>query len=136
MERKTKMDEKQVENLLNYSEQERFDYFVRYCSDFYEVWGLVVGEDNWVIFTDKEGNEIFPLWSHKHLASICMFDEHRKMNASAQRISLDVFLEECVPDMKRDEVLFGVFFDLKREALVVTPELLYERVREELLEYE
>ena len=73
-----KMHEKQIVNLLKQSVEQRYEYFIRYCSDFEQVWGLVVEEDNWVIFKDNDGNEIFPLWPHHDLAEKCVFMSIKK----------------------------------------------------------
>ncbi len=81
MARDKAMNRKQIDNLLKMPSEERCSYFIRYCADFEEVWGLVVGEDNWVIFNDKEGDEIFPLWPHRDLAEECCFSEHRELGA-------------------------------------------------------
>jgi hypothetical protein len=55
------MHENKILNLLSLSTEDRYTYFIRHCADFEQVWGLVVGEDNWVIFKDNEGDKIFPL---------------------------------------------------------------------------
>ena len=115
-----KMHAKQIENLLKQSPENRYEYFVRYCADFEEVWGLVVGEDNWVIFRDPEGDEIFPLWPHHDLAEVCRFEEHEKMGATPQPIDLESFIKNCIPDMVTDGVYFGIFYDRARVGLAVS----------------
>lgn len=127
-----RMHEKQIANLLALSENERYDFFIRYCADFEKVWGLAVNEDEWVIFKDSEGDEIFPLWPHKNLAEACCFEEHKQMGARPQSISLKVFLDECIPDMALQHVLIGVFFDNTRKGVAVVPEELKHALQEEL----
>ena len=126
------MHEKQIENLLKQSPEERYEYFVRYCADFEQVWGLVVGDDNWVIFKDANGDEIFPLWPHSDLAEVCCFEEHKKMGAKPQAISLDSFIKNCIPDMVSGGVSFGVFYDNKREGLAVEGRELKSAFEEEV----
>ncbi|NNE22976.1 MAG: DUF2750 domain-containing protein [Rhizobiales bacterium] len=126
------MHEKQIENLLKLSAQERLDYFVRHCADFEIVWRLVIGEDNWVIFKDHEGDEVFPLWPHKDLAEVCCFDEHKQMGAKPQAITLTPFFEKCVPDMQSRNIYFGVFYDKGRKGLAVTPEELKRALQDEI----
>ncbi len=126
-----RMHEKQIENLLKQTPHNRYEYFIRYCADFEQVWGLVVGEDNWVIFKDDNGDEIFPLWSHPDLADTCCFDEHRKMGAIPQAIDLDSFIQNCIPDMESAGVYFGIFYDKLRVGLVVTSEELKIALEEE-----
>ncbi|WP_459926537.1 DUF2750 domain-containing protein [Flavobacterium covae] len=127
----------QIKNLLQLTELERYHYFIRYCSDFNEVWGLTIdGEDNWLIFKTSNLGDVFPLWPHKDLALECMFQEHREMGAIPTSIPLEIFLKECVKDMEEDKVYFGVFYDLNREGLCVEASVIRQDFESELLEYE
>lgn len=126
------MHKKQIENLLKKSANERYDYFVRYCADFEEVWGLVVENDEWITFKDKEGDEIFPLWPHSELAEECCFQEHRSLGATPQPITLDSFIENCIPDMADNKIYFGIFYDKNREGLVIDGVSLQKAIEEEV----
>lgn len=126
------MHEKQIENLLKQSPEQRYEYFVRYSADFEQVWGLVVADDNWVIFKDADGEEIFPLWSHPDLAEACCFEEHKQMGAKPQAIGLESFIKNCIPDMVSDGVYFGIFYDKSRVGLVVEGEVLKVELEEEV----
>ena len=99
-------------------------FFVRYCADFEEVWGLVIGENNWVTFIDSEKDQIFPIWPHHDLAEYCRFIEHKKMDAKPQSIKLKAFLEKCIPDMKDKNIYFGVFYDENKKGLAILAEKL------------
>jgi len=127
-----RMHEKQIDNLLKQSPEQRYEYFVRYCADFEQVWGLVIGGDNWVIFKDADGDEIFPIWPHPDLAEACCFEEHKKMGAKPQSISLESFIRNCVPDMVSDGVYFGIFYNNYREGLAVEGEALKAALEEEV----
>lgn len=126
------MHQKQIENLSNQPAQERYAYFVRYCADFQEVWGLTVGEDGWVIFKDSDGDEIFPLWPDKDLAETCCFEEHKTMGAKPQSISLESFLQNCIPDMIREKIYFGIFYNTSREGMAVDGETLKQALEDEV----
>ena len=126
------MHKKQIDNLLEQSPEERYEYFVRYCADFEQVWGLVLGNDTWVIFKGVDGDEIFPVWPHVDLAEVCCFEEHKEMGAKPQAISLNSFIKNCVPDMVSDGVYFGVFYDNKREGLAVEGGVLKAALEEEV----
>ncbi len=127
-----KMHEKQIDNLLTLRPEERYDFFVRYCADFERVWGLTVGDDNWVIFKDKEGDDIFPLWPHPDLAEVCCFEEHKTMGAKPQSILLDSFLQNCIPDMISNKVLFGIFYNKDREGIAIEGNALKETLDNEI----
>lgn len=132
MTQNNKMHKKQIDNLSSLSPQERYKYFVRYCADFENVWGLTIGDDNWVIFKDEEGEEIFPLWPHADLAEACCFEEHKTMGAKPQSISLDSFIQNCIPDMISDKVFFGIFYNRDREGLAVDGNTLKEALENEI----
>jgi len=78
--------------------------------------------ESWVTFVDNEGDEIFPIWPHKEVAKMCAFEELKVENYSVQAIDYNKFKEFCIPEMDGDNILFGVFYDLKREAFVVDGE--------------
>lgn len=122
------MHPNKIENLLKLNAKDRVDYFVRQCVDFEEVWGLVLGEDNWITFTDSDGDIIFPLWPNHDLAEFCCFEEHRVLQATPQRISLDAFINQCVSDMENQNVYFGIFYNEKREGLALSANNLKERL--------
>ena len=130
------MHPKQIENLLNLNPEQRVEFFIRYCADFEKVWGLSVGEDNWVIFKDIDGDEIFPVWPHESLAEKCAFQEHREMGAKPQSMSVYSFVEDCLTSPDLEGVYFGVFYDDKREAVVLKRDSLKSALEEELSEYE
>ena len=119
-----KMHQKQIENLLKQSPAQRYEYFVRHCADFEQVWGLAVGYDNWIIFKDNDGDEIFPLWPHPELAEKCCFEEHKQMGAKPQAIGLESFIKNCIPDVVSNGVIFGIFYDQLRVGLSVHGEKL------------
>ncbi|HBN23276.1 MAG TPA: hypothetical protein DD412_08585 [Holosporales bacterium] len=125
------MHEKKIENLLKLNNDERLDYFLRHCADFEEIWGLSVSEDEWVVFKDLDGKEIFPVWPEAALADRCCFKEHKEMGASPQLISFDDFIERCIPDMLEKNIFFGVFFNLNKEANLLDPSALKEKLEEE-----
>ena len=127
-----RMHEKQIESLIKQSPEERRDYLIRYCADFEQVWGLVVGDDNWVIFKDAEGDEVFPIWPHPDLAEACCFEEHGEMGAKPQSIELDAFIRKCIPDMVSNKVYFGVFYDNARKGLIVDGNELKAALEEEV----
>ena len=132
MKKTKRLHERQIENLLKQSPGQRYEYFIRYCADFEQVWGLVVGEDNWVIFKDNNGDEIFPLWPHPDLARACCFVEHKQMGAHPQPMGLKSFIQNCIPDMVTGGVLFGIFYNDSREGLVVGGESLKAALEEEV----
>lgn len=132
MQKSQKMHDRQIENLLKQSAEQRYAYFVRYCAAFDEVWGLTVGQDNWVIFRDADGDDIFPVWPHSDLAEACCFEEHKSMGAKPQAMSLESFIQKCIPDMVSDGIYFGIFYDNTRKGLAVDGEILKAALEKEV----
>ena len=132
MQGKRKMHGKQIENLLQLSDQERVEYFVRECAAFEEVWGLTVGPDNWIIVKDEDGDEVFLVWPHHDLAEVCCYEEHKALGAKPQSMSLNAFLEGCIPDMVDRGVYFGVFFSAERRGLAIPGASLKEALESEV----
>ena len=114
------------------SHKNRVDYFVRYCVDCEEVWTLTDKDGNWLIFTDSDGDRNFPLWPHRDLANRCQFAKHREIGALPRSMHLSVFLEQCVADMQKDGVSFGVFYDNNESGYLLVPDVLKKAIEDEI----
>lgn len=130
------MHPKQIENLFKLTNQERVDYFMRYCADWEEVWGLAINDDDWIVFKDGDEDEIFPLWPHQDLAEYCAFEEHKEMGAEPRSISIYSFIDDFINDPDLKDVYYGIFYNKEREALVLKGEALKNGLEAELEEYE
>ncbi len=120
-----------ADDLLELSRQDRFKYLVRNSADSQRVWGLKTDE-NWLIFRDEDGDEIFPVWPHEALADKCCFAEHKALGAKPHAITVDSFVNACIPDMLESSVGFGVFYDSNRKGLVVDGRDLKAAIENEL----
>jgi len=110
-----------INNGINLKVEDRYWYSIREIVKLDTVWAVSTPE-SWVTFVDNEGDEIFPIWPHKEVAKMCAFEELKVENYSVQAIDYNKFKEFCIPEMDGDNILFGVFYDLKREAFVVDGE--------------
>lgn len=126
------MNDKEIKEALALTAGDRYEYFIQCCAQYDEVWGLVVGEDGWLIFNDVDGDEIFPVWPTAEHANACCFDEHKQQQALPKAIKLRSFIDNCIPDMHREDILFGVFYDQDGEGLSVEAEMLKGSFEEEL----
>lgn len=127
------MHQKKLQNLISLDAKERYEYFIREVVQSQEVWTLSTSE-GYVVFKDKEEDEIFPIWPHKELAEKCAFEEFKNMGATAQNISFKPFLERCIPDMVKERVLFGVFYNDKRNGIAIEGEKLLNELNSEYKE--
>lgn len=127
------MHPKKLENLLNLSPNDRYDYFIRNSVGYEKVWVLEVDNSQLVMFNDGE-DTILPVWPIEQLAQHCMFPEHRQMGAKPRCIQLDSFMDNCIPDMIRDKVFFGIFYNDEMEALIVPGDALKEDMSDQIEE--
>ncbi len=117
------MHKDKIKNILNLSSEERYEYSIREIVKLGKVWAVAT-PDSWVMFVDESGDEIFPIWPHQEVAELCIFEELKVIGYFIKPIELDSFLKYCIPDMKEDDILFGVFYNEKRETLAITPDKL------------
>lgn len=68
-----KLNEKHIQNVLKLSAPERYDYFIKRVADWRTLWALD-SDDGFIIATDDNGKELFPVWSHHHFAELCATD--------------------------------------------------------------
>lgn len=128
------MHDKKIENILKLSEVDRYDYFIREVIKLEEIWAAST-EDNWLMINDGE-DTIFPIWPHKELLQYCSFEEWNKYEWHPTKIDLDKFMKYCIPDMRNEKVVFGVFYNNQRSGLAVFPEKLNQDLIFEIESYE
>lgn len=125
------MEKSQIDTLIAQTPQERYEHFLHYTTEHKSVWGLVIDEDNWIMFKENDGTEVFALWPSAEVADACCLDEHRSMGAKPQAIPLEPFIQHCIPDMVADSVSFGICFDYSSNGLVVSGESLKEALSDQ-----
>lgn len=127
------MKKQKLDNVLSLTADERYEYSIREFVQFEKVWVLGT-EEGYVSFKDNEGDEMFPIWPHRELVEECMFEEHRNMGAIPEFIFVESFVQNCIPDMIGEGVLFGVFYDRDRRGLAVDGAKLSEDIKFEFEE--
>ena len=80
------MRNSKIDNVINLTASERYDYFIRKVADFEEVWGLKDAE-GWALMGSEE-QVLFPIWSEKEFAELCKWN-----NYQPTPILLDDFME-------------------------------------------
>lgn len=113
------MNPTQIDQLISQPPKARYEHFIRHTTEHKNVWGLVIDEDNWIMFKEDDGTNVFALWQSKELADACCLGEHRTMGAKPQAIPLAAFIQHCIPDMNAEGVHFGICFDTTASGLVV-----------------
>ena len=129
-----KMNPQQFEAVLKLSSQERNAHFVSKVADWQQLWGIK-SEEGWLVpLIESENLKYLPVWPHPEYAQRIAdihFPDHM-----ATEISLDEFLNDWLPDMKKDGAKIGVFPDKDWSIWVMEPDDLAELLYEELSLYE
>lgn len=99
------MNNPELHALLRASNNSKYEYFIKKIVDYEEVWGLY--NNGWATTQDENGNVMIPFWPKKEFAQYFASGEWEG-NLPAN-IELDDFIEEWLPNMKKDGVKPAVF---------------------------
>jgi len=127
------MNNKKIENVLNLSAEDRYNYFIRKSVDFEEVWGLK-DKDGWALLGSDNKEKLFPIWSEKEFAELCAVDNWD--NYVPAVILLSDFLNKLLPKLEKDNILFAVFLTPKNKGIVVAPKKVKMDIENECEQYE
>lgn len=126
------LHQKQVENVLALPGNVRYKHFIKQVADTEIVWGLY--KDGWALSCTENGNKVFPLWPAQDYAELCANNEWADCKPS--EIPLNEFLEDLLPNIKRNEVLLGIFYTPHDKGVVIEVDKLIEDIKQELQKYE
>ena len=98
-------------------------------ADWQEIWSLA-NVEGWVLYGDKSGQELVPVWPHPRFAEACAQGEWS--DCEPRLIELDEWLDQWTPGMIEDKRLVVVFPTPDMRSTVVTPERLEADLRAEL----
>ena len=128
-----KLSDKEYAAVIALPAPERYGHFVRQVADWKEIWSLKAAS-GWVAMSSSDGHECLPVWPHSRYAHA--FAEGEWEGAEPTAIPLDHWIEKWTPGMTRDGRMVAVFPTTAERGIVVTPERLYDDLREELAQYE
>jgi hypothetical protein len=127
------MHQKQLESVVNLSDEERYGYFIRKVCDVELVWSL--NNEGWATSADNKGNIVLPFWPEQEFAALCATDNWKGYLPTS--ISLDEFLSEWLPGMDEDSSQASIFpVPGSSRSVIIDPKMLLSHIREELLQYE
>jgi hypothetical protein len=101
--------------------KERYNYFIQVLVDQEEAWGLR-NDEGWVLGSDPERGDIFPLWPHSTFAEACArgtWDD-----AKPAEIPLDDLLENLLPLLEEDRITVAAFPNPEGDSVLIKPEEL------------
>ncbi len=95
---------------------ERYEALVRRPADAQELWGLRSAE-GWLLLGDGGEQEAFPVWPREIFAG--RYAASNKCEEVPEKIELNVFLAEMLPQLSEDGVLVAVFPVASNPGIVV-----------------
>lgn len=125
------VNEKEMKNVIHFSGQKRYSYFIKKIVDWEEVWGLY--DNGWAVLGTENGQSVFPVWPAKAYAEICAIDEF--LGYEAKSFSLDDFVDILIPKLNVDKHLIGVFPTPEDKAIIPLMKNLLLDIEEEALDY-
>ena len=128
-----KMNQKQFDQVILLSAQERYDHFISKAADWEELWTLK-SPAGFVMFGDSLGRECIPVWPHPDYAAALINDSWS--DCISERLDLHKFLEKWIPGMITDKRMVVVFPTPDEKGVVINPRRLNEDLLEELKQYE
>ena len=123
--------EKKIKNILNFSSQERYDYFIRKAVDFEKVWGLY--NNGWATSKFNE-DYVIPFWPEKIFAELCANNEWE--GYTPKFLSLKVFMEKWIIGMQHDSYGALIFPIPNGQGILVPLHILKEDLLNEQEQYE
>ena len=108
------LQEREIWATLAADSRRRCEYFVHRVLETRRVWGLY--DDGWAALGD-EGRPVLPFWPHETYAHL--FRGENLADYVPRAIGLEVFLDECLPEMRRTGVGVAVFPVPDGEAVIL-----------------
>lgn len=128
-----RVTEKEVDSVSALEPFKRYQYFVKRVSDSEKMYSLQSQEANWAI-SEVEGHKLFPLWSAKEFAELCLIDGWE--GYTIKEISLDDFEDEIISIIEAENYLLNVFSVGPKTGFVITLDEFIRDLSEEMKKYE
>lgn len=123
------MKNNKINNVINLTASERYNYFIRKISDFEEVWGLK-DEEGWALMGNNE-QVLFPVWCETEFAELCKWN-----NYQPTPIPLDDFIEKLLPMLEKDNIMLAVFPIPKEKGIICKIQDVRSDIEKECEQYE
>lgn len=123
------LEEEEQRLALALPSRERYSYFIQLLVDEESVWGLR-DDEGWVLGSDPEHGDIFPLWPHSAFAEACARGTWE--GGKPAEIPLDEFIEDLLPLLEEDHITVAAFPTPDGNSLLVSPKDLDRDLRTEI----
>jgi hypothetical protein len=124
------MSDDQLNEILSFTCEERYDYFLSKVCEEKEIWILVNEDKQFLkIYAEDESFEYLPVWPESEFA-IAYSKDAKEL--SPKSITLMEFFKKWVPGLKKDGIEMGVFPGLDKDLWVMEPVELKNELQDEL----
>ncbi|MDR6726207.1 hypothetical protein J2W91_004713 [Paenibacillus amylolyticus] len=124
------MNQKEFESVIQLPANIRYEYFIKKVVDSEEVWSLY--ENGWSVTKDDKGTKLLPFWPKKEFAEYCASEDWEIYNSKS--IDLYEFIDEFLPNLKRDGFQPSIFFN-NVDSAILEVDVLIEDLKTELEKY-
>lgn len=121
----------EIESVLKLEGEQRYKYFIKKIVGNDEVWGLY--NNGWALVSDDNGDKLFPIWPAKEYAKLCSNSGWE--NYQPQSFTIDSFLEDLLPQLHSNKMLFAVFITPSSLGVTPTLEQIENDINTELMKY-
>jgi hypothetical protein len=125
------VSDKEQQAVLKLVGPARFKHFVKQVADWGKVWCL--DDAGWALAGTEQDQKVMPLWSAAKYAEICAEKEWRGYKPVA--IPLERFMQETLPQTKKDGIMLGVFYTPGDKGVIISADELGLALQEELQKY-
>ncbi|MEQ5774613.1 DUF2750 domain-containing protein [Thalassospira sp. NFXS8] len=125
------ISQKQINAVVALPGPDRYAHFIKKIVDREEVWGLHL--DGWALAGQGEDKNLFPVWPLKEYTLLCA--DHEWNGFVPKSLSLEEFVDELLPKLKRDEVGVAVFYTPFDLGVVPSFDQLREDIENEIKKY-
>lgn len=126
------MNIKEIESVIKLEPIERYKYAMKKIAD-WEVFYTLLDEDGNYILSELDGNKLFPLWSAKEYAELCLINGWE--NYTIKEFNLDDLENEIIDFIADENCLINVFPVEDRTGFVVSLKEFSQDLGEELKNY-
>ncbi|MBU6954581.1 MULTISPECIES: DUF2750 domain-containing protein [unclassified Hahella] len=126
------MNQDQIEQILQLTCDERYDYSLMNMVDSKEVW-ILINDDNQFLklFSEEEDFEYLPIWPAEEFAREYANDLGEKLTPKS--IALPHFLNKWIPGLQQDGLHVNVFPALMDDSSwIMPPDELRDELKNEL----
>lgn len=127
-----KLNQKQIENVINLDAPKRYEYFIKKVADWEEAWGLY--KDGWALAGTNEGERVFLLWPAKEYAELCANADWQGYEATS--IPVQDVIDDLVPKLKQDNLVIGVFYTPDNKGITPDWDKFLDDLNNECAQYE